>query len=216
MGPPLAANCSPPRVCASVAVHCHPACYGQGGIRTHGTLAGTPVFETGRFNRSRTCPTPRRIGWDSNPRNGYPFTRSPGACLQPLGHLSELLDAQTRSAQIDAQTRSKYQDRAGFATGGAPAKPRPWDRVYFESDNATHEGEEQLMNTLPTKKPGDPDVNTIPTWRELAERFRDLVKDFLKEGKELERELEPKLLPALKRFKLEIEKLISKLEQRAK
>src|SRR5256885_11888383 len=28
----------------------------QGGIRTHGTLAGTPVFETGRFNRSRTCP----------------------------------------------------------------------------------------------------------------------------------------------------------------
>src|SRR5437667_271019 len=42
------------------------------------------------------------------------------------------------------------------------------------------------MNTLPTKKPGDPDVNTIPTWRELAERFRDLVKDFLKEGKELE------------------------------
>ena len=27
------------------------------------------------------------------------------------------------------------------------------------------------MNTLPTKKPGDPDVNTIPTWRELAERF---------------------------------------------
>src|SRR2546427_12424167 len=27
---------------------------GQGGIRTHGTLAGTPVFETGRFNRSRS------------------------------------------------------------------------------------------------------------------------------------------------------------------
>ena len=29
---------------------------GQGGIRTLGTLTGTPVFETGRFNRSRTCP----------------------------------------------------------------------------------------------------------------------------------------------------------------
>src|SRR5438034_3884243 len=29
-----------------------------------------------------------RMGWNSNPRNGYPFTRSPGACLQPLGHLS--------------------------------------------------------------------------------------------------------------------------------
>src|SRR5216117_3086226 len=33
---------------------------GQGGIRTHGTLAGTPVFETGRFNRSRTCPLTTR------------------------------------------------------------------------------------------------------------------------------------------------------------
>src|SRR5256885_8373337 len=84
---------------------------GQGGIRTHGTLAGTPVFETGRFNRSRTCP---RIGWDSNPRNGYPFTRSPGVCLQPLGHLSKLLEA---------QTRSKYTGRHGFATAGPPMNP---------------------------------------------------------------------------------------------
>jgi hypothetical protein len=29
---------------------------GQGGIRTHGTLAGTPVFKTGSFNHSDTCP----------------------------------------------------------------------------------------------------------------------------------------------------------------
>ena len=74
------------------------------------------------------------------------------------------------------------------------------------------------MNTLPKKRePGDPpEVNTIPTWRELADRFRDLMKDFLKEGKELERELEPKLLPALKRLKLEIEKLIGKLEERTR
>lgn len=74
------------------------------------------------------------------------------------------------------------------------------------------------MNTLPKKRePGDtPEVNTLPTWRELAERFRDLVKDFLHEGKELERELEPKLLPALKRMRLEVEKLIEKLERRAK
>ena len=73
------------------------------------------------------------------------------------------------------------------------------------------------MNTLPKKRePGDPEVNVIPTWRELADRFRDLMKDFLKEGKELERDLEPKLLPALQRLKLEIEKLIGKLEQRAR
>jgi hypothetical protein len=73
------------------------------------------------------------------------------------------------------------------------------------------------MNTLPKKPESSesPQVNAIPTWRELAERFRDLMKDFLKEGRELERELEPKLLPALKRLRLEIEKLIAKLEQRA-
>jgi hypothetical protein len=29
---------------------------GRGGIRTHGTLAGTPVFKTGRLNHSRTLP----------------------------------------------------------------------------------------------------------------------------------------------------------------
>jgi hypothetical protein len=31
--------------------------YGQGEIRTHDTLTGTPVFETGAFNHSATCPT---------------------------------------------------------------------------------------------------------------------------------------------------------------
>ena len=31
-------------------------CYGQGGIRTHGTREGPPVFKTGAFNRSATCP----------------------------------------------------------------------------------------------------------------------------------------------------------------
>ena len=29
---------------------------GEGGIRTHGTLTGTTVFETARFNHSRTSP----------------------------------------------------------------------------------------------------------------------------------------------------------------
>ena len=29
---------------------------GQGGIRTHGTLARTPVFKTGAFDHSATCP----------------------------------------------------------------------------------------------------------------------------------------------------------------
>ena len=29
---------------------------GEGGIRTHGTVAGTPVFKTGSFNHSDTSP----------------------------------------------------------------------------------------------------------------------------------------------------------------
>ena len=29
---------------------------GQGGIRTHETVARLPVFKTGAFNRSATCP----------------------------------------------------------------------------------------------------------------------------------------------------------------
>ena len=33
---------------------------GEGGIRTHGTREGSTVFETARFNRSRTSPFPNR------------------------------------------------------------------------------------------------------------------------------------------------------------
>src|SRR3954464_7469301 len=32
---------------------------GRGGIRTHGTLAGTPVFKTGALNHSATLPATR-------------------------------------------------------------------------------------------------------------------------------------------------------------
>src|SRR2546422_1361802 len=68
---------------------------GQGGIRTLDTLAGIPVFETGGFNRSPTCPA-TRTGWDSNPRNGCPLTRFPSVRLKPLGHPSELLNADAK------------------------------------------------------------------------------------------------------------------------
>jgi hypothetical protein len=73
------------------------------------------------------------------------------------------------------------------------------------------------MNTLPSKRepPESTDATATPSWRDLVARFRDLMKDFLEEGKELERELEPRLLPALRKLKSEIEKMITKLEQRA-
>ena len=73
------------------------------------------------------------------------------------------------------------------------------------------------MKNLPTKRePTEPShAESTPTWRELRERFRDVMKDVIQEGKELERDLEPRLLPALKRLKAELEKLIAKLEERA-
>jgi hypothetical protein len=35
---------------------------GRGGIRTHGTLAGTPVFKTGALNHSATLPAVENVG----------------------------------------------------------------------------------------------------------------------------------------------------------
>jgi hypothetical protein len=80
------------------------------------------------------------------------------------------------------------------------------------------------MNTLPTKpEPTEPtEVETIPTWRELGDRFRDVMKDigaeisstWKKEGKDLEKDLQGRLLPALKRARIEIDKMITKLEER--
>ena len=52
--------------CAAIAFYPQPTGYsgeqsigGRGGIRTHGTLAGTPVFKTGALNHSATLPSQR-------------------------------------------------------------------------------------------------------------------------------------------------------------
>src|SRR5207249_6312857 len=127
---------------------------GQGGIRTHGTLAGTPVFETGRFNRSRTCPTPRRvITRRVDGETGRRVVRArplitptrlpvcPSTRLAvtdrvgfeptkrlPVYTLSRRVPSATRppiqtARRTDAQTRSKYTGRHGFATGGPADEP---------------------------------------------------------------------------------------------
>jgi hypothetical protein len=49
---------------------CGPRAYGQGEIRTHDTLAGTPVFETGAFNHSATYPQSRILAKASPSDNG--------------------------------------------------------------------------------------------------------------------------------------------------
>jgi len=82
------------------------------------------------------------------------------------------------------------------------------------------------MTNLPTKPEtaAPTQVEEIPTWRDLADRFRDVLKDIAgdigviwkKEGKELEREVQARLLPALNRAKVEIDRLITRLEERAK
>jgi len=58
-------------------------------------------------------------------------------------------------------------------------------------------------------------MTPVTTKRELTERLRELMNDFIREGKKIGRELEPKMLPVLKRMKVQIEKLIAKLEERA-
>lgn len=81
------------------------------------------------------------------------------------------------------------------------------------------------MTKLPAKSQPEPvpvEIEEIPTWRELGDRFRDLMKDvgtelgemWKQEGKEFSREAEAKTLTALKRTKLEIERLILRLEER--
>jgi hypothetical protein len=71
------------------------------------------------------------------------------------------------------------------------------------------------MTNLPTKR-GRDDATEAPSWQELRERFRHLLKDIFEEGKEIERELEPRLVPILNRLKDELEAFIAKLEQRAR
>ena len=82
------------------------------------------------------------------------------------------------------------------------------------------------MTTLPTKSESSSptEVEVIPTWRELGERFRDVMKDigveisktWKKEGNDLEKDLQARLLPALNRAKIEIDKLITRLVERNK
>lgn len=61
-----------------------------------------------------------------------------------------------------------------------------------------------------------------PSWQELRERFSDLMRDigselkdvWQQEGKGLRRDVTARLLPAAKRVKSELEKLIQRMEER--
>ena len=81
------------------------------------------------------------------------------------------------------------------------------------------------MNTLPTPAtPPPPPVvpDDVPPWHELRARFAAVVKDIgteLRElwshdGKELRQAATARAVPALRRARAELDKLITRLEQR--
>ena len=88
---------------------------GRGGIRTHGTLAGTPVFKTGALNHSATLPSldvsdlaggcgrgKRQFaaGHDATPASGPQVERS---AVQPNAKASKLEQSSTRLAVVRAR-----------------------------------------------------------------------------------------------------------------
>src|ERR1041385_3016357 len=78
----------------------------------------------------RLCYSADRVGFEPTKRLPvYTLSRRvPSAARPPI---------QT-TRPTDAQTRSKYQDAAGFATGPGATKPPPLPRVYLESPGATN------------------------------------------------------------------------------
>src|ERR1700688_4210987 len=58
---------------------------GRGGIRTHGTLAGTPVFKTGALNHSATLPLQRHQSLSGRKiKNGSAAGPNSGPTLSPV------------------------------------------------------------------------------------------------------------------------------------
>ena len=50
-----------------------------------------------------------RREWDSNPRYPFGYTRSPGACLQPLGHLSFTAPPSVRLHHLNLAERGGFE-----------------------------------------------------------------------------------------------------------
>ncbi len=68
---------------------------GEGGIRTHGSLAATHAFQACLLGHSSTSPVDnyciwRRRGWDSNPRSANAEAAFRERHHEPLGHLSSV------------------------------------------------------------------------------------------------------------------------------
>lgn len=113
---------------------------GRSGIRTHGTLAGTPVFKTGALNHSATLPSSELLSlnavdgaWQrevgARPFPGIGSVRRASACsltLCPLGDPGHWRHLPGRR-RLRGPVWSRLRFRASFA--GCKEKRRPrWER----------------------------------------------------------------------------------------
>ena len=87
---------------------------GEGGIRTHGTRKGSTVFETARFNRSRTSP------WVQTGRNCYCHYSIPAVAYEYSRNLpaAEIFTAASRRfipipTNVVRMPRSTWRMRRG-------------------------------------------------------------------------------------------------------
>src|SRR5262245_6083760 len=89
---------------------------GESGIRTHGTLAGTPDFESGTFGHSVISP-PANLANASRPVKPHPRTRPPG----PRGRGAErVLGLRPGLASRRASCRALTQGRAWRSSEAPP------------------------------------------------------------------------------------------------
>src|SRR5713101_4998308 len=79
---------------------------GRGGIRTHGTLAGTPVFKTGALNHSATLPNQQ---FQSLSVGRFRTQCEPGPNLDPIGYF---LRNPAASALISVEIELFRRDRS--------------------------------------------------------------------------------------------------------
>ncbi len=89
---------------------------GGGGIRTHGDLATTTVFETVRFVHSRTPPTGRRLH----------------RAVPVLGPIANLGDTERQWYRHDARASSEPETLRAQCLRGRP----PWPRGFSGSSGS--------------------------------------------------------------------------------
>src|SRR6476660_1867649 len=102
---------------------------GQGEIRTHGTLAGTPVFETGAFNHSATCPEqPSNLPRERGSVNEFSASARSEEVAQQCARLHLTYTALHFRTMIEPRVAQQVSDRAGH----------PCFRVPRTEHNAVH------------------------------------------------------------------------------